>query len=191
MSSHAMPELSRSRSHPKLSNTPSLLIVKILRAKLLGVVFAVSVFGVQALSGETEPVVLHAEPPATTPLARIFPTTVQVQVQVERDGAVAAATILTPRPFVAELTREAACKWRFAASTQEGARSYVLTFVFGGVSYTEEPSHWRVTRQSALAVRVDYYQTTVRRLDRDDQGEIAKRTCPRHQTAMQVTLGNL
>lgn len=139
-------------------------------------------------AAESEPIVLHAEAPAPGPLARVFPTKVAVEVEVARDGTVAAATVLTPRPFVSQLAINAACQWRFAPSAEGGERRYVLTFVFAGAVETEEPSQWRIVRQDNLAIRLEYLQSTIVRLERDRHGRVPDKFCPRHGTLMQVTL---
>ena len=156
-----------------------------LRIFLITAVAAVSA-SVAAVPTDGDTVVLHAEPPTQSPLARIFPTTVNVKVDVAPDGTVSKSQVLAPRPpFVASLAEDASCKWRFSADRAGSKRSYVLTFVFAPVATTDEPSHWFVTTED-LIVRVQYLQTTVRRLDRDEHGDVARRFCPRHRIRMEL-----
>ncbi len=138
---------------------------------------------------EQNAVVLHTEPPAQSPLARLVATTTRVEIRVAPDGTVSAAKALAPRPpFVASLAEEASCKWRFSPDSSDAERAYVLTFVFAGVGTTDEPSQWVVTREAPLTVRIQYLQSTVRRLDRDDEGHVALRSCPVHRTPMEIGL---
>jgi hypothetical protein len=138
---------------------------------------------------EQHPLVLHAEAPAQSPLARVFPTTTRVEVRVAPDGTVATARALARRPpFVAALAEDASCKWRFSPDWSVAARSYVLTFIFAGVAKTDQPSQWAVTRHDPLTVRVQYLQSTIRRLNRDEQGNVALRVCPLHRLPMKVGL---
>ncbi|HEX8255686.1 MAG TPA: hypothetical protein VF846_21285 [Thermoanaerobaculia bacterium] len=141
-----------------------------------------------AFAAELEPVVLHAEAPARGPLAMAFPAKVLVEVDVAPDGTVAAARVPTPVAFVSALSIAAACKWRFASSADSAQRHYVLTFVYGGIVDTEEPSQWRIERQDNLALRIEYLRSTIRRLERDRDGRIPEQFCPRHGTLMQVAL---
>lgn len=133
-----------------------------------------------------DPIVLHAEPPAEHALARIIAITARVEVRVQPDGSVSEANALGRPPFVTALSEKAACQWRFSPSAENSERSYVLRFVYDGVRTTEEPSHWEVTREDDLSLRVQYLQTTVRRLARDADGKVADAMCPRHRVAMDI-----
>jgi hypothetical protein len=131
-----------------------------------------------------DPIVLHAEPPAEHALARILAITARVEVRVQPDGSVSEANVLGRPAFVAALSENAACQWRFAPSPENSERSYVLRFVYDGVRTTDEPSHWEVTREDDLSLRVQYLQTTVRRLERDEAEQVA--ICRRHRVPMEI-----
>jgi hypothetical protein len=133
-----------------------------------------------------DPIVLHAEPPAQHPLAHVIAITARVEVRVQPDGSVSEANALGRPPFVTALSEKAACQWRFSPSPENSERSYVLRFVYAGVSTTDEPSHWEVTREDDLSLRVRYLQTTVRRLERDEHGQVADERCPRHRVPMDI-----
>ena len=100
-----------------------------------------------ALAGAPDDVtVIHAEPPVDTPLARVMEVTARVQVTVEPDGTVSRVDVLQPEPpFVARISKDAACRWRFAPSSSDARREYVVTFVYGGVDQTDDVSGRVVT----------------------------------------------
>ena len=140
-------------------------------------------------SGECDEVVLHAEPPAESPLARVVATTARVEVRVAPDGTVLAANAMAPRPpFVAGLSEDAARAWRFAPAMDSVERSYVVNFIYAPLGTSEEPPHWVVTRPDPLTLRVQYVLTTVLRLARDELGRIPEETCPLHRVPMEVGL---
>jgi hypothetical protein len=132
--------------------------------------------------------VLHAEPPAQSTMARIIEITAKVEVRVEPDGSVSAAHVFGRVPFVAQLSENAACQWQFAPSPQNAQRSYVLNFEFAGVKNTDEPSHWEVTSEDALTLRMQYCRSTVSRLDRDRNGQVPAVYCRRHGIAMDIVI---
>jgi hypothetical protein len=133
--------------------------------------------------------VVHAEPPADSPLARMMKATARVEVSVDSSGTVTNAVVLEPRPpFVVALSEAAARKWRFGADASRDLRTYVITFVYMGVSLTNAPSDRVVSADDPLALRIHYLQSTIVWLPRDANGEVSPAICPRHGTKMSVGL---
>lgn len=158
------------------------------RATLFLIPLLVIAAGVDASPVDGEAVVLHAEPPVLSQLARLVPMKARVEVRVGPDGSVMAAEVLEPRPpFVASLSEKAACLWRFSPAPEGVERSYVLTFDYAATVTSEQPTGWRVTREEdSLTLRVQYFQSTIRRLDRDEYAQM--RSCPRHRIPMRIGL---
>jgi hypothetical protein len=130
--------------------------------------------------------VLHAEPPADHPLTRVMAIQSRVEVEVDAHGAVLNATAMTPLPpFVADFSEAAARQWRFAAAA-DGRRTYVITFFYRGTGRTEKSSYREVIRSDELTMRITYFQSTTRRLERRHDGTFAEAFCPRHRVRMAV-----
>lgn len=140
------------------------------------------------LADGEEIVVLHAEPPADSPLARLVPAATRVEVTIDSNGAVADAVILQPHPFVGGLAEAAACKWRFVPDASGETRRQIITFVFAGVRDTREPSRRVISQDDPLTIRVEYLRSTIQWLPRDANGRVEPRTCPLHHSTMAVGL---
>lgn len=133
--------------------------------------------------------VVHAEPPADSPLARVMKVTARVEVSVDSSGTVTNAAFLEPcPPFVVALSEAAARKWRFGPDASRDLRSYVITFVYMGVSLRKAPSERVVSADDPLTLRIRYLQSTIVWLPRDANGKISPAICPRHGTQMSAGL---
>src|ERR1041385_4666105 len=145
-----------------------------------------SVFTAAAFEAQL-PVVLHAEPPADNPLARVIVTSAKVRVSVDGAGHVTQVITLVPRPpFVTKISEEAARKWLFAPSA--GQHEYDLTFRFDGVGQTDIASYQQVTHEDPLTLSVRHLQSIVSEMSPVEKQAAAQRRCPVHGVHLSLGL---
>ncbi|MBV9495160.1 MAG: hypothetical protein JOZ54_13005 [Acidobacteria bacterium] len=130
----------------------------------------------------SDPVVLHAEMPAPDPRFHAVHARSVVEVRVAPDGSVVEVHTLVRNPFVQTILERASCDWQFAPQTDGAERVYQLTYELPEDGETEQASHFEMTRDDALTVRVQYFQSTLLRLTRPAKPP----RCPVHRQAMQI-----